>query len=83
MVGNFLIGDIVGFKYQDVPSGILITIEDVNGDFMESLDEAERMALSGILERTLSAYVKIVKDRKQGKESRNGLEGKNEGMGRR
>ena len=82
MVGNGIIGDIMSFKYTHGKLGILIEISDVEGDCSNNLNDIERATLVETIDLVLVSFFEAVNVIRKGKESQNGLEGQNEGMGR-
>jgi len=82
MVGDFFIGNLMGIKYKSKRLGVVIRAEDVEGDFMGSLSEREKEWFGRWLEASMDCFIEYIKAHRQRKESHNGLEGQNEGMGR-
>jgi len=82
MVGTFCDGDIMKFEYVAYGNILEIEVTDKTGDFIESLGVEEKDLFEVWMSVHLDCFTFMVKEQESRKESRNGMERQDEGMGR-
>lgn len=72
----------MGIEYRHDKIELQLDVSDVTGDFIKSLDTTEDMILQTFLRLAMDCIVNNVMTERKRKESNDGLEGQNEGLGR-
>jgi len=72
----------MGIEYVSDDLSLAVSITDISGDFIDSLDDIEREALYEGLHTMLQAFRCAIRILRVERSKQNGMEGQNEGMGR-